>query len=433
MDIVKKNLLSVICGVIALAALVAVFIWPLDGYFSELNTKAGQRAAKQQTIDGLLRKPRKMPVFDPDNPTEDTLTRFPSAAVIKLGANAQKGVSKQSTQMYGAAVALNQRGHEQLVTNLFPNPNDVMSLNFRRNYEAAVERLRTEELQAGIPPTVDEVQKRGAAMWKTMEKDITYVDGQPTNAEIIAQRFNERYAKLPEEMQREMANKWKMYADPATVLKVPLALPEKRAADPRDIWWAQVEFWITKDVVNAIKELNAKSTGVATSPVKNLLALTVENNVFPPVNATGGGASVRGAAEDPTAAATPTTGGLPDPTIAVPEGAATTLTATKRVSNNLYDVVHFTLSVDIEADKIPLFLKTLATNRFITPLRMEMVAVDSRLMTINGYVYGQSPVVTVNLDCEAIFLREWTKNLMPRGIREMLGVPDPHAKATALR
>src|SRR4051812_39726187 len=114
MDIIKKNLVSVICGVIALAALVAVFIWPLDGYFTSLNTKATQRAAKQQTIDGLLKKARKMPVFDPDNPTEDNLSRFPSAAVIKLGANAQKGVGKQSTQMYSAAVSLNQRGHEQL-------------------------------------------------------------------------------------------------------------------------------------------------------------------------------------------------------------------------------------------------------------------------------------------------------------------------------
>jgi hypothetical protein len=439
MDIVKKNLVSVICGVVALVALIAVFVWPLGGYYEELHTKVAERAAKQQTINSLLNKPRKMPVFDPDNPADDPLTRFPSARVIDLGTKAQKSVNKQSTAMYAAAVNLNQKGHEVLVPGSLPNPNPVTALGFRRNYEARIEALRANELNAGIPPTPDEVNRRAAAIWESMKKDITYVGDQPTNLELITQRFTERQARLQEEMQKEMATKYKMYADPAVVLKVPPTLPERVAPNATDIWWAQVEYWITRDVVNTIKELNAKSTGVATSPVKNLLTLVVENNVFPPVTATAAsGGSLRGgfseSGEVPAEGATPTTGGLPDPTVAVPEGAGPTLSATKRISNNLYDVVHFHLSVDIEADKIPLFLKTLTTNRFITPLRMEMVAVDSRLMTINGYVYGQSPVVTLNLDCEAVFLREWTVKLMPKGIKDMLGIPDkPPLTPTAAR
>jgi hypothetical protein len=86
------------------------------------------------------------------------------------------------------------------------------------------------------------------------------------------------------------------------------------------------------------------------------------------------------------------------------------------------------MKVDIEADKIPLFLKTLATNRFITVTRLEMNPVDSQAKQMAGYVYGPQPVVTLDLDLEAIFMREWTIPLMPPVIRKALGIPDANAK-----
>ena len=91
------------------------------------------------------------------------------------------------------------------------------------------------------------------------------------------------------------------------------------------------------------------------------------------------------------------------------------------------------MKLDIEADKIPLFLKTLATNRFITVIRMEVTPVDSQLMQIQDFVYGNKPVVTLNLDCEALFLRQWTLRWMPLEIRRMLGIPDPSAPGRQLR
>ena len=64
MDIVKKNLVSIICGVVALVALVAVFIWPLDGYYTDLKTKTTARAAIYKKVDDLMGKSRSLPVLD---------------------------------------------------------------------------------------------------------------------------------------------------------------------------------------------------------------------------------------------------------------------------------------------------------------------------------------------------------------------------------
>ena len=44
MEFVKKNLISLICAVIAIIALLAVFVWPLDGFFDSLKEKATARA-----------------------------------------------------------------------------------------------------------------------------------------------------------------------------------------------------------------------------------------------------------------------------------------------------------------------------------------------------------------------------------------------------
>src|SRR5947199_363716 len=52
MEIVKKNLVSIICGVVALLALVAVFVWPLDGYYQTLQEKAKKRAEVQGKVSG---------------------------------------------------------------------------------------------------------------------------------------------------------------------------------------------------------------------------------------------------------------------------------------------------------------------------------------------------------------------------------------------
>jgi hypothetical protein len=430
MDIVKKNLFSIICGVVALAALVAVFVWPLDGYFETLKSKAEERAKIQAKIVGLIGKQRSLPVFDPNNPTASKLTKFPSHQIILLGKQAQQGVAGISEKLVSEALKLNEMGHELVLNGSLPSPvSQPIAIKFRRVLQDALDRLRTEELLAGIPPTPEEFNNRADILWKSMQKEIIVVDGQPTNLDQVMAKYQDKINKLPDEMKNEMATKNKMYIDPMFVMRVSPSLPADGNSPSREsIWWSQVGFWVTRDVAMAIKDVNASSANVTDSPVKNLIALTIQEDFFPPGVAAQASAPApvgRGAESTDTAAAPPATGGTPDPTLALPDGSAQS--PTKRISNNLFDVVQFKMTLDIEADKIPLFLKTLATNRFITVTRMEMNPVDSQLKQIQGYVYGPRPVVTLDLDGEALFMRQWTIKHMPLSVRKALGIPESPA------
>jgi hypothetical protein len=421
MDIVKKNWLSITCGVIAIIALVVAFVYPLDGMIEELGTSVKQRVGVQATVDGLLRKRRVAPAFDPMTTEQVQLTQFPSNAIIKQAQDALKAVKSDSAKSYDAAWKLNRQGHDLVVPGSLPEPvNQQLPIDFRRNLEDALNRLREEELVSGIPPTDEEKKKRADAIWKVLSQKIIVVDGKPVNMDAVTREFEKEKLELPARMEEEMATKKKMYVNPSAVMKVPASIPANGApADPVGMWWAQVSYWVTADVVDTIKRINEPSANVKQSAVKNLLVLNVPESFFPPASNMAA-AAAEGVAQ--------TTGGLPDATLAVPE--APLLSPTKRISNNLYDVCQFTLAVDIEADKIPLFIKELATNRLITVIRFETFPVDPQLKQIEGYVYGSKPVMTLVLDCEALFMREWTVPLMPMKLRTLLGVNTAEGAAT---
>ena len=90
--------------------------------------------------------------------------------------------------------------------------------------------------------------------------------------------------------------------------------------NPMQIWWAQVNYWITSDVAAAIRDLNANSTSVMDSPVKNLISLTIPEDFFPPIG------QAQAAAPEDQAGATPATGGIPDPTLAIPDASGVSST-----------------------------------------------------------------------------------------------------------
>src|SRR5258706_10953199 len=133
------------------------------------------------------------------------------------------------------------------------------------------------------------------------------------------------------------------------VMRVSPSLPADGNSPSREsIWWSQVGFWVTRDVAMAIKDVNASSASVTDSPVKNLIALTVQEDFFPPGVAALASAPApigRGAdAGSDTGATPPATGGTPDAALAIPDGSAQS--PTKRISNNLFDVVQFKMTLD---------------------------------------------------------------------------------------
>ncbi len=57
MEIVKKNILSIICGVIALLAVVALF-WPISGMYADAQTVLDGRKKAFTDIVSLKQSPR---------------------------------------------------------------------------------------------------------------------------------------------------------------------------------------------------------------------------------------------------------------------------------------------------------------------------------------------------------------------------------------
>jgi len=115
---------------------------------------------------------------------------------------------------------------------------------------------------------------------------------------------------------------------------------------------------------------------------------------------------------------------------------AVNVSMTGRVCNPTFDVMHFKVVVDIDSRFVQSFISNLTNDRFLTVLKVDMKGVDLERAWQRGYDYGNSPVVTLQVQCEAIFLRDWTvwekdpKNPsatprpgpMPASVQAILGV-----------
>jgi hypothetical protein len=209
-------------------------------------------------------------------------------------------------------------------------------------------------------------------------------------------------------MRRKVAESSLVYVSPDTFDLNPKIAGAGRP-DADSIWWAQVGLWIQQDVAAAILATNKNAKNVIDAPVKHLVQ-------FRMVQGFQTGGAVPAAAADPaTADATPVT--------------KNPLFVTGRASNALYDVIHFNLVVNMEAAHVPTFIRELSRNRFmsVTQLSLHTPQPVNPNEASAGYIYGDAPIVTATMTCEALFLRQWTVPLMPKSIKLQLGIPEPGA------
>ena len=80
MEILKKNLVSILCLVVALVAVGATF-YPLGGYFDQLQKDVDQSAGNGVQLSQLEKQSRSVPGIGP-NATSLPLDYFPTQAII---------------------------------------------------------------------------------------------------------------------------------------------------------------------------------------------------------------------------------------------------------------------------------------------------------------------------------------------------------------
>ncbi|MDB5331950.1 MAG: hypothetical protein JWP03_3101 [Phycisphaerales bacterium] len=422
MEMVKKNILSVICGVIALLALVAWF-WPIGGMFEREQLALNTKQADYKKLSTLVSAPRKWPVTGSESDPAIPLKRFPNEQIIDDGDRIKKLVHIQADKMLEVTVngdpnlKLQGTYHATLLSDVFPNPRE-RRFNFQSAYFQAVQQDIPKLLEAVIPPDDEEIHAAADKLWKDVyEPKIVTVGGKAFNFQQQEQEWHEAADKLPEQMRTERAAKFKLYVD-ATALAVsrPMVPTPNQTLKDEDLWYAQNMIWVQRDVAEAIARINSTSANVMESPVKRLLKLELPDDASQYIQA-GGGPGAQGAAAAPTPEAL--------------SGKAYSRTPTGRVCNPLYDVIQFTLQINVDARKIPMIISELERGRLVTIYQADASTVDAQAAVDDGYIYGPAPIVQLTLKGEQLFMRQWTVKMMPDRVKDVLQIGPADANAAA--
>jgi hypothetical protein len=174
-----------------------------------------------------------------------------------------------------------------------------------------------------------------------------------------------------------------------------------------------------QDVMRSVATVNApgKDQGVRGSIVKRIEKLAVD-----PDPALAGGPA---APTDPNApAAAPAGAGGAD------QATDYTKSVTGHKSGGLYDVRTATLICVVRTQDVPKLFDALAETNMLTVTSVQFTKVDLSSELKSGYFYGDGEHVTrATITLEALWLREWTKDWMPKEVKVALGLeaPDPNA------
>ena len=445
MELVKKNMVSIIFAVIALLAVAADFVF-MSGKFKTLHDQAQARASVHTEINGLLSKPRKEPIISPNSTEAPPLSRFPVEKIIQDGNAKILVLVNGSKQAHDQAVQLNT--HKPLVADALPGVpgNTYPSMAFAREYARLTDvgninnkNTIRDQLKAGLAPTeADITLAKNTRAQEIRDTETHYDKGQPINTQQVDQMIAEAMQTIVDDLRNGVAQKSLCYVNADTFTRdqtIITSAASGQAPDFSNIWWAQVGLWVQEDICLGITELNKSAPNVTEAPVKHVLKIIVPSMINPPIAGQGGGGSpgfgFLGAAMTP-GAVDPNTGAAAAGTVADPSVKNYLLNPTGRVSNGMYDVILAQVEMNVEAERLPEVLESLGKGKFLSVVQVRSVtAMDSALAKGAGYLYGAKPVVTVNLVVEDIFLRDWTSKLMPERVKTALGVQPPAAAPPA--
>jgi hypothetical protein len=429
-EILKNNILSIICGVVAIAALVVPF-WPMGGYRDELQSRLTERANVYTSLEGLRTKTRNLPVVDPNKPDPIPLDGFPNENVIAKGEEVKKGFETQSTQLTNEALKINT--HKLLVPGSLPTPvNNAVAINFRDSYRGLI-LPTTNQLgqivnggiaqswKVGLPPTQQDIQLAVQNLFRTKyQPQLGGALPGVTNdrmKQALNDEFNQEAARVPDQERNKVAMNSLLYMNPDALPYIQ-SFNNGGAPQPLDMWNAQVDLWIIQDVGDGIKDANAGAKNVTEAAVKHLIKINIAH---PNPYVVQGGQSMDGELTGPA----PKVFDLGQQAQQGGPEAGTVSMMTGRVCNPLYDVVQYQVIMNVDATKIPQVMEALSHNRFVTVVKASVQAVDSAALKQQGYMYGDVPVVQLTLRCEDVFFHKWERPLMPKAMADLMAGVQP--------
>ncbi|HYD01831.1 MAG TPA: hypothetical protein VEB22_11445 [Phycisphaerales bacterium] len=412
-----KNRWSLVAFLVIALLLVPAMVYFALGMITSRHA-AFEEQVKKDSQDFLSTAvPYKVPPVVPNEPAIE-LTYQPNEGVIKKFEEALNRQEASATGVVSKAVEHNKGGRKPLLDNVFPNlseTNLALAKQFRRVYVGEAVTALLEMINAKPPMPATDVAARLAETKNNFLQRELGTNAGAANAED--QLPEEKRRQLTETLlkdrmgaYRQWGEKLSVYATPAIFTLPPVI--ETETPTPTQLWEWQVQYWTMQDIMTAVADANAsaKDLGVSKSVVKRIERLIVDP-VLPP----------------------PQTGATPVDPAAAPaaafDGPDYTKSLTGRKTGSLYDVVNVNMVCVVATKDLPRFFDALAKTNLMTVTKVKLGKVDLANDLRDGYYYGEDGVTRVDMSIEALWLREWTKDLMPKDVRVALGLEsgDPNA------
>ncbi len=424
MEFIRRHAFTIICSVVALAGLaigvtglqampkVADKMHEAKRVFDELGSLENG-AANRQVIGAEKRRIDSI-VQDRNRVIQRCLTLYPYKPLIDgVFPNGDDNRRRQFKSTYQTAM---QALHDSMRSGATAMSQDVE--NMRDKIEAEKDRAKEQNLDPGAVP-LSPVETGPAETPAGFLTVAGAKENPAARAEMATAQQFYMYA-TPFEIRKNTKVRALSKATPS--LDFHPAMMDTGTVDapyPDECWEAQVGYWIQKDVVEAINDVNIqaaaklKKAGVArwvgTLPIKELISVRVSADYVPPF---GEGELVNGAQPGGRQEALP------------PISAENVFTHNGR--SGTFEVVQFTVKMVMDQRDISVFVNRLTAGRFHTLLRVayKQVLPNKRMV---GKIYGADPVVNVVMDFESVMLGEIFRKWMPPEVcdRYEIACPEP--------
>ncbi len=486
--LIKSNPIVAVAIAVVILSLVLLFVgvhMPGNAFIKSVE----ERKKDFGTIDGLRKTTIQIPSPDPNAPPQSISFAVNQASIESLE-NVYKIMSQQYATVFENVIKHNRNIHTPMLDGLFPAPQNnalfheakteyLNRLNAMLGAPSPVDKDAV-RLNAGPPPDAEFV---GEELAKVEARFLAGFFPRKTVSELTVEdraKLLEQQRQKAMDIIRDNARRISIYAetrrkdaDGKFIDEYPFTIgtwADIGELPPiKDIWEGQMAMWIQQDICRAIAMANrpaadnaGASDSVLHSAVKHLKHIRVHEDYVglrgSAIRQPLGGSSKDGKSTGtprprPTTPRPPTavhpsslSGGpegygnpealkaiaedlkLQDPNKRLPEDFASSPTG--HVCNVLYDVRLAEVSIVVDARQIPLIFESIGKTNFMSVLNVHIEDVDEYAELEKGYMYGATDCVTLTMLVESIWLRDWTRDLMPKDIKMQLGIPTEPAPAT---
>ncbi len=445
-------------------------------FASKMNAKLREeqqtRAAGQLSkINGLRVNYQSHSLSPSDDPVQ--ISTAPNQAYTEQFAEYRKRQQAAREQVEKVALEFNQRGQDVLVEGLFPEPaipsqaqskaidmaKAVVPSSNPSTPTAYQKLLR--EINAGGPPSADEVALALEDFRQRELERFAATQGQDAPDQLppeVVEEINDRMRAQRIGAYQRRAQDISIYATvDALPPTIPRMQPTQAPTVEQSFEW-QFDYWVISDVLRAIDSANVvdgQRQPVESARVKRLISMDLEPLPGSPAAAAAGpggpggfehgqgrvlsereraemrqpAPSRRGRQDDRGGG----DAGIPawaPPSSLIERDYSVSISGLVGGSDNpqdnqLYDVRRVMLSLIVDSSEISQILDSIQRWNYMEVIDFDMRSIDPWADLARGYAYGPDHVVELDLTVDTVWLREWTREFMPKNIRERLKVAMP--------